>query len=72
MQLSNNPADKTIFNRLSQQLKREIQEIKNETVDSYLRELTDHKNTKYSLWKARRKLKRPIAQMPPIGKEEGR
>jgi hypothetical protein len=44
--------DKTSRNNLSLQLKREIQEVKNESIDSYLRELTNEKERDYSLWKA--------------------
>jgi hypothetical protein len=60
------PADKTKLNNLSLQLKREIQEVKNESINSYLRELTNEKETGYSLWKATKRMKRPIVHIPPI------
>jgi len=63
------PQDKTELNNLTQQLKREIKELKN---DAYLRELTNDNNTDYSLWKATKKIKRPVMQIPPIRKTDGK
>ena len=54
------------MNNATQQLKREIQRIRNETIGKYLSELTNDSKTEYSLWKATKRLKRPIAQNPPI------
>lgn len=65
------PDDKTNLNRLTQQLKREIKAIKNESVEKYLRELSYGQDTDYSLWKATKKIKRPIAHIPPIQQENG-
>ncbi len=65
------PADKTIFNRLSQRLKRLLSKIKNESVERYLQSLTGTKETEYSLWKATKRIKRPNIQNPPIKKENG-
>jgi hypothetical protein len=42
---------------LSQQLKKEIQENKNETFNDFLKELSDDKDTDYSLWRATKSLK---------------
>jgi hypothetical protein len=39
------PADKTRLNNLSLQLKQESQEVKNESINSYLRKLTNEKET---------------------------
>ena len=66
------PQDKTNLNNAAQQLKREIQKIKKESISVYLSELTDDKNTDYSLWKATRSLKRPVIQSSPIRLENGR
>lgn len=66
------PQDKTNLNNASQQLKREIQRIKNETISAYLKELTDDSSTEYSLWKATKRLKRPIMQIPPIRQEDNK
>lgn len=65
------PIDKNRLNQLTQQLRREIQEIKNESINFYLKNLSNDKDTDYSLWKATKKIKRPITQMPPIRTENG-
>jgi hypothetical protein len=61
-----NPSDKTKLNNLTQQLRREISEIKNETFNRYLRELNNDKSSDYSLWKATNKFKRPVTQVSAI------
>jgi hypothetical protein len=65
------PEDKTRLNNLTQQLTREIQTIKNESINTFLRELSADKETEYSLWRATKRLKRPIIHTPPIKKENG-
>ena len=45
--------DKTELNNLAQQLKREIEELNNDSISAYLRELTNDNNTDYYLWKAK-------------------
>lgn len=67
-QHSRSPQDKRLLNTLTQELKREIQFIKNESINSYLSNLTGQGNTDYSLWKASKKIKTPIQQVPPIRK----
>jgi len=44
------------LNNLTQQLKREIKELKTDTISAYLREMTNDSNTDYSLWKATKKI----------------
>lgn len=44
-----NPSDKTKLNNLTQQLRREISEIKNETFNRYLRELNNDKRFYFRL-----------------------
>lgn len=66
-----NPADKTALNNRSQNIRREIQRIKNEAIGEFLTELTADKNTDYSLWKSTKRLKRPILQNPPIRNSDG-
>lgn len=63
--------DKNKLNKLTQQLKREIIEIKNELINSYPRELTDDKETNYSLWKVTKGQKRPKIQIPSIKMSNG-
>jgi hypothetical protein len=69
-QQSRAPTDKTILNNATQHLKREIWKIKNESISTYLSELSNESSTDYSLWKATKKLKRPIMQNPPIRNED--
>lgn len=70
-QQSRDPADKTVLNRKTQMLKREIQKLKEESINFYLQNLTADVETEYSLWKATKRIKRPIAQIPPIRKRDG-
>lgn len=65
------PADKTTLNNATQQLKREIQGVKNEAIGEYLSELTNDNKTDYSLWKATKRLKRPVLHNPPIRNADG-
>lgn len=50
------PADKTRLNNLTKQLTREIQTIKNESINIYLKELSADSKTDYSVWKATKRL----------------
>jgi hypothetical protein len=68
---SRNPHDKNL-NRASQQLYKEIKTIKQSLINKFLTELTQDSSTDYSLWKATKYLKRPIAQVPHIKKKDGR
>lgn len=70
-QQSRYPDDKVRFNRLSNQLKKRIKEIKNEALCRFLSNLTADENTEYSLWKAAKKIKRPKIQNPPLKMENG-
>jgi hypothetical protein len=36
-----------------------------------LRELTNEKETDYSLWKATKRMRRPVVHIPPIREEDG-
>lgn len=65
------PVDKTNLNNATQRLKREIQNVKNETINTYLSQLTNDAGTEYSLWKATKGIKRPIIQIPPIRMANG-
>lgn len=66
------PQHKKTLNNLTQQLKREIQKLKNESINAYLRNLTNDRTSDYSLWKATKNLKRPLMQIPPIRKADGK
>jgi len=50
-------------------LKREIKELKNDSISAYLRELTNDNNTDYSLWKATKKLTDLLCRLPQSGKQ---
>jgi predicted ATP-dependent endonuclease of OLD family len=66
------PQVKTKLNNLTQQLKREIKELQNDSISCYLRELTNDNNTDYSLWKATKKINRATMQTPPIRTTDGK
>lgn len=70
-QRTRRPADKTKVNNLTQTLRREIQYIKNDSINTYLQTLTYEKDTNYSLWKATKKLKQPIMQIPHVKTTNG-
>lgn len=70
-QQTRTPVDKNKLNKLTQQLRRKIQEIKNMSINSYLRALIAGKDTEYSLWRVTTKIKRPITQIPPIRRQDG-
>lgn len=55
----------------SKKIKKEIQKIKNETIETYLTKLTADKSTDYDLWKAVKKFKRPKLQSLLIRKRDG-
>ena len=65
------PADKTIFNRLSNNVNRRIKDYKQNCFEKYLMELGPEAEKDYSLWKATRRLKRPLVQVPPIRNARG-
>jgi len=66
------PQDKTVLNNPAQQLKSYIKELKNNTISAYLREMTYDNNTDHSLWKTTKKINRPVMQIPPIRKTDGK
>ena len=63
--------DKRLLNKLCVELKQVIREIKNASLTSFLRNLSDDKETDYSLWKASKYLKRPKNHIPPIYNDDG-
>lgn len=70
-QQTRSPSDKTILNNKSQQLKREILKLNDNSFSSYLGKLTADESTNYSLWKATKRIKTPITQIPPIKRSDG-
>ena len=67
-QLGRNPTDKTALNTITNLIRNEVQELKQSEISSRLQELTDDASTDYSLWKMTKKIKRPIAPIPPLRK----
>lgn len=60
------PCHKEEWYRAASELKALIQEINEETHEHFITELTSHRDTDYSLWKATKYLKRPTAIAQPI------
>jgi hypothetical protein len=56
--------DKTELNNLAQQPKREIKELKNDSIIAYLRESTNDNHTDYSVWKATKNLRGLLCRSP--------
>ena len=62
--------DKSKLNRITAELKRLLNNDKNIGIQTYLENLDVTAATDYSLWKATKKLKRPIIHHPPIRKPD--
>ena len=69
-QLTRDPRIKTELNRVTQDLRRTILAIKQQSIAAYLQDLTDDASTDYSLWKATKRLKRPVMSIPPLRKPD--
>lgn len=65
------PEDKTIFNRVSNKLNRLIRHYKQSSIEHYLSNLSPEEDKNYSLWKATRRIKRPILHVPPLKNPQG-
>jgi hypothetical protein len=67
-QRSRNPVDKREYNLRTRQLRSALQDIQNKTFETYISALSadDH-----SIWKATKHIKRPIAHIPPIRRDDG-
>ena len=63
---SRHPNDKKKFNEVSNLVNRLIKEFKQSCIDEYLNGLGTGADKEYSLWKATRRFKRPMIQVPPI------
>jgi hypothetical protein len=69
-QITRDPRLKTELNCVTQDLQRTILAIKQQSIASYLQDLTDNASIDYSLWKATKRLKRPIMGIPPLRKPD--
>lgn len=65
-QSTRDPRTKIELNRITYELRKMIQDVKQHDINKYLEDLTNDANTNYSLWKSTRKLKRPLEQVTPI------
>lgn len=65
-QKSRSPIAKWKLNRSLKNLKQALIDDKNDSIETYLNELTATEATDYSLWKATKKLKQPTSSSPPI------
>lgn len=70
-QTTRDPRSKIELNRITQNLRGAIHEIKQQEINTYLEELSNEASTNYSLWRATKKIKRPVEQVAPIRKEDG-
>jgi hypothetical protein len=68
--MANDPRLKTELNRITNDLRRTILDIKQQSIEAYLQELTDDTSTDYSLWKTTKRIKRPTMKIPPLRKQE--
>lgn len=66
-----NPIDKRRFNKVSNLVNRLIKEYKQKCFGEYLSELGPEVDKDYSLWKATRRMRRHLIQVPPIKNAEG-
>lgn len=64
------PYDKTQLNSITAKLKQLLNSDKNQGIQTYLKNLNATAATDYSLWKATKKLKRPILIQSPIRKKD--
>ena len=60
------PEDKNKLNRATNALSKKLKEMKNNSIQKYLSELSPTQHTDYSLWRATRNLNRPKARIPPL------
>lgn len=70
-QNTRHPNDKTNLNRAATELKKQLNELKNKSIQDHLENLTPTETTNYSLWRATKKLKKTISFLPPIKKPDG-
>lgn len=70
-QETRDPIAKKQLNHVSRQLKHILDKDRNDGFHNYLTGLDATASSDYSLWKATRKLKRPVNVSPPIRKSDG-
>jgi hypothetical protein len=70
-QNSRSPNEKTRLNRVTKELKQLLNNLKNDSTQNYLKNLSATNATNYSLRKSTKRLKQPQAPIPPITLNEG-
>ncbi|KAF9812277.1 hypothetical protein SFRURICE_012829, partial [Spodoptera frugiperda] len=70
-QTTRDPIAKKQLNHANRQLKRTLEKDRNDSFHNYLTSLDATASSDYSLWKATRRLKRPVNVSPPIRKSDG-
>lgn len=70
-QRSRLPSDKATFNKISKEVTTLIRTINEKSVNDYLVNLSPHKESNYSLWKATKRLKQPTIGVPPLRTGDG-
>ena len=60
--------NKKILNKLTKELKIKIREHHNIEFTKFIESLSANENTKYSLWRTTKRIKKPIKQVPAIRK----
>ncbi|KMQ90710.1 reverse transcriptase [Lasius niger] len=65
-QANRSPKTKSELNKITKELKKMLDDIRNQGVREYLEDLSPTAATDYSLWKATKKLKQPQIMLPPV------
>lgn len=60
------PCDKTLYNRISGQLRSLLQNERNKSLQSFLQSLSASSDKNYSLWKVTKKIKQVKQHSPPV------
>lgn len=65
------PIDKMRLNKATKEIKTLLNNVKNESLQNYLLNLSATEVSDYSLWRATKKLKRPQQHIPPVKRSNG-
>uniref|UniRef100_A0A1B0GJF1 Putative nucleic-acid-binding protein from transposon x-element n=1 Tax=Lutzomyia longipalpis TaxID=7200 RepID=A0A1B0GJF1_LUTLO len=65
------PDDKKKFNKACRELRKLLSEIRNDSINAFMKDLSPSSATDYSLWRAAKKFNRPAITVPPIKAPDG-
>lgn len=65
------PDTKSEFNRCSKRLTELLADLRDSSIQGYLEELTPGADSDYSLWRATKRISRPVVPIPPIKSSSG-